>query len=104
MVAVPSYLRPRAPKSKHSKKYHFAVTMRHRPTTAEAVLWGALVGAGLSSGWKRQAIFDFGIVDFYHRGGHLVIEVDGGYHGDLLQAKKDQERDEILQAREIEVY
>ena len=74
----------------------FAKGMRHQPTKAEAVIWTALRGARLQGfKFKRQQPIGVYIVDFVCFEHSLIIEIDGGQHGD--EVPKDQARSNWLQ-------
>lgn len=77
---------------------------RQQPTLAEDKLWEALRGrrlAGLK--FRRQHPYEQFVLDFFCVEHQLVVEVDGGVHNDPLQAARDAERTEFLQARGIRV-
>ena len=65
--------------------------MRASPTPAEARLWLELEPLG----FKSQVIYRGFILDFYHEGARLAIEVDGSFH-DGREAY-DQWRTSIIQ-------
>ena len=91
-----------------SRMRRWATALRRNPTPHESMFWGGLLALGLSKGWARQVQFWFGqrgaIVDFYHRGASLVVEIDGPIH--LIETRKawDHERDTLLRQRGIRVY
>jgi very-short-patch-repair endonuclease len=62
---------------------HRAHRLRLNDTDAEARLWAAL-GARRLGGWtwRRQVAFGPYILDFLCREAGLVVELDGGQHGD----------------------
>jgi very-short-patch-repair endonuclease len=72
-------------------------TLRNNMTKAEQTLWYLLRGrqiCGLK--FRRQHPFDDYILDFVCLENGLIIEVDGGQHGQ--QAKYDEIRTQKLQA------
>ncbi|MEN6623447.1 MAG: DUF559 domain-containing protein [Smithella sp.] len=57
--------------------------LRHAMTDAEQVLWRVLRKGQISGAkFRRQHPFDNYILDFVSLGIKLVIEVDGGQHGE----------------------
>lgn len=68
---------------------------RAEPTQAERVLWQRLRKRALGVRTRRQAPMWGYIADFYVPAAQLVIEVDGGYHDQAT----DQRRDAILQSK-----
>ena len=80
----------------------FAKAMRHQPTNAEAIIWTALRGARLQGcKFKRQQPIGVYIVDFVCFEHTLIIEIDGGQHGD--EVSKDQARSDWLQSQGFRV-
>jgi len=80
----------------------FAKAMRHQPTSAEAAIWTALRGARLQGfKFKRQQPIGAYIVDFVCFEHSLIIEIDGGQHGD--EVPKDQARSDWLQSQGFRV-
>ena len=76
----------------------FAKAMRHQPTNAEAVIWTALRGARLQGfKFKRQQPIGVYIIDFVCFEYSLIIEIDGGQHGD--KTSKGHERSNWLQSQ-----
>ena len=76
----------------------FAKGMRHRQTNAETLIWTALRGARLQGfKFKRQQPIGPYIVDFVCFEHSLIIEIDGGQHGD--EASSDHERSKWLQSQ-----
>ena len=51
--------------------------------------------------FNRQKPLNKYIVDFYCKSLNLVIEVDGSYHGQPEQVVKDEERQKILEAMDL---
>jgi very-short-patch-repair endonuclease len=70
---------------------------RKQPTTAERVQWTALRGRRLG-GWKfrRQHPMEQFVLDFFCRGKHMAIEIDGAVHDDADTAEHDAERAAFL--------
>jgi SpoIID/LytB domain protein len=71
-------------------------TLKKEPTDAEAFLWEHLRNNQLGYKFRRQHIIDSYIADFVCLEKKLIVEVDGGYHGDTGQKIKDKERSECL--------
>ncbi|RJF75165.1 endonuclease domain-containing protein [Rhodopseudomonas palustris] len=71
--------------------------LRRQPTEAEALLWHRLRNRQLD-GWKfkRQFPIDRFVVDFCCADARLVVELDGGQHGQ--QTERDAARTEVLSA------
>lgn len=68
--------------------------MRRKPTKAEAALWRLL---SKDVEWSRQIpLLGMYIADFIHDSLGLVVEADGGYHDDPIQAAKDASRDRVM--------
>ena len=71
--------------------------MRHAPTSGEARLFAALHGKRLGVSFRRQVVLAGRfIVDLYAAEARLIVEVDGGYHGDRIE--HDARRDRALRA------
>ena len=82
-----------APASNFSK----ASILRSKMTPAEKHLWESLRNRKFHNfKFRRQHPLHFFIVDFYCHELKLIIEVDGEYHNDLDQLKKDKTREELL--------
>lgn len=75
--------------------------MRRNPTKAEAALWEELRRRPYGLKFRRQEIILGWIVDFYCAKGRTVIEIDGGYHDDPIQAERDRYRDTVLKKHHI---
>ncbi len=80
-----------------------ARSFRKRPTKAEAWLWGWLRGRGLGVKFRRQVPVGPYIVDFLSLEVKLIVEVDGGQHGEELAQVRDRERDHFLRNEGYEV-
>ena len=76
----------------------YARINRRNQTEAEMALWNIVKAKGLGVQILRQFIIDHYIVDFVCRPSKLVIEVDGGYHSEPLQAEDDEMRTRRLQS------
>jgi very-short-patch-repair endonuclease len=72
-----------------------ATEMRRVPTSSEARLFEALRGRRLGVAFRRQVpLLGRYIADLYAPAVRLVVEVDGGYHGD--RGRADARRDRAL--------
>ena len=92
------------PKSDKRKIVARARELRRNATDAERRLWSALRGNGFANAkFRRQAPIGSYIVDFVSFSQQLVIEVDGGQHGDSLQSAYDHERTLWLESEGFEV-
>jgi very-short-patch-repair endonuclease len=77
-----------------------AKLMRRAPTEAERRLWYALRAKRLQGGkWRRQHPMPPYVLDFYCYAARLVVEVDGGQHGEA----RDMRRGRWLEARGLKV-
>ena len=78
-------------------KLHFARFLRRTQTDAERRIWFRLRNRQLG-GWKfrRQVPVDRFIADFLCEDARLIVELDGGQHGERLQ--EDAERTSVLEA------
>ncbi|MEE1654826.1 DUF559 domain-containing protein [Microvirga sp. CF3062] len=72
--------------------------LRHRQTSAEALLWQALRNRKLSD-WKfrRQHPIDRYVVDFVCLDAKLILEVDGATHSTGDEIRQDEERTRVLE-------
>jgi very-short-patch-repair endonuclease len=61
-----------------------ARTLRHEMTGAERVLWNGLRECFRPAHFRHQVPFGPYYADFASHGARLVIEVDGGQHGEAL--------------------
>ena len=79
-----------------------AKTMRREPTEAEARLWSLLRAKRLGgSKWRHQVNFeDRYIADFVCFEHRLIVEADGGQHGD---SRRDEQRDRWFEAQGFRV-
>jgi leucyl-tRNA synthetase len=71
--------------------------MRKQPTTSELLLWAELSGGELGVWFRRQVVIGASIVDFLAPARKLIVEVDGGYHGDARRQRSDARRDRRLE-------
>ena len=76
---------------------------RENPTEAEALLWKYLSGDKLGEHFRRQHPIDNYIADFVCLRKQLVIEIDGGYHEDIDQQKRDDFRTRELAKKGFQV-
>ena len=72
---------------------------RKEQTEAEEVLWKELRNSNLGFKIRRQHYIGNFIVDFVSLDKKLVIEIDGGYHNDIEQKERDEERTLILEQK-----
>jgi len=78
--------------------------MREPGNRAEQLLWSRLRGGQLGVWFRRQAVLlGSCIVDFYGASARLVVEVDGGYHGEAARRRADERRDRRLSKAGIRV-
>ncbi len=76
--------------------------LRRNPTPQERALWQLLRKSQLDGcKFTRQYVIDRCIVDFCCRTQRLVVEIDGGHHGD--RADQDARRTTALQAMDFRV-
>lgn len=76
-----------------------ARTLRRNQTAAERTLWRALRGKRLDGHrFRRQHPMGRYVVDFICLEKKLIVEVDGGQHGEDKQQHHDRERDAWLEA------
>ena len=74
--------------------------LRRNQTRAEARLWAALRNrqlAGLK--FRRQVSLGPYVVDFFCLGARLIVELDGGQHGEADGRSRDARRTRWLEAR-----
>jgi cyclase len=72
-------------------------TLRQQATKAEQVIWKYIRAKQLNVKFRRQYNIGTYIVDFYCHELKLIIEIDGGIHGDENVQKKDKERQAWLE-------
>ncbi|MBN1967038.1 MAG: endonuclease domain-containing protein [Anaerolineae bacterium] len=81
-----------------------ARVLRHAMTPQERKLWHALCRKQLYGlRFRRQHPFPPYILDFYCFSHRLVIELDGGQHGEPAHAAYDQQRTAWLEAQGLRV-
>ena len=73
-----------------------AAGMRAAPTLSEALLWQALRGSRLGVPFRRQVVLGRYVADFFAPRAGLVVEVDGGFHGEPARVRADARRDRDL--------
>src|SRR5690554_91348 len=88
-----------APASSFIKARH----LRQNMTSAEKRLWEFLKEKQLGYKFRRQHPIHIYIVDFYCHELGLIIEVDGEYHNEAAQIKKDTERSELLKFQDLNI-
>lgn len=71
--------------------------LRARSTIAEQVLYDTLMARNIE--FLFQYPIGYWIVDFLLPERRIIVEVDGGYHLDAEQQKKDREREQALIGR-----
>ena len=81
----------------------FALHNRNHPTEAETILWQYLKGGRMGEHFRRQHIILDYIPDFVCLSKQLIIEIDGGYHLEGEQPKRDEEREEELMSQGFRV-
>ena len=79
-----------------ARRQAFARSMREQPTHSERLLWAEPSGGKLGVSFRRQVVIGASIVDFLAPARKLVVEVDGGYHGDARRQRSDARRDSRL--------
>ena len=80
----------------------FARTLRHNQTDTERELWHLLRGRELAGyKFRRQVPLGPYIADFVCLSNRLIVELDGGQHGE--QATYDTERTRWLEAQNFRV-
>lgn len=78
-----------------------ARSMRRNATTAESVLWYALREALPQAKFRRQVPIGRYIADFASHRAKLIIEVDGGQHGERIE--QDAKRTRFLEGEGFRV-
>lgn len=78
------------------EKIQFARKLRKNPTPSEKKMWEFLKGKRMGVKFRRQSLKLGWIVDFYCPSQKLIVEIDGGYHQNINQIKKDKYRDETM--------
>ncbi|MGD9889088.1 MAG: endonuclease domain-containing protein [Halothiobacillaceae bacterium] len=94
--------KPRPPSPIPAHKLAFARELRLRQTDAEQLIWGLLRNRRLKNvKFRRQHPLGAYILDFYCAEHSLVIELDGGQHGE--QRRYDAQRDQWLAVQGLRV-
>ncbi len=75
-----------------------AKTNRSNMTDAESLLWHYLRQEQLGVRFRRQHVIGDYIVDFICLKQRLIIEIDGGYHNDIVQQQEDRIRQNWLES------
>lgn len=70
--------------------------LRHNMTKAEVLLWIQLKNGQLGFKFRRQQSIGSYIVDFYCPKVGLIIELDGGIHGEDSVVKNDSRKENFL--------
>ena len=101
------------PNNKKTKPFHHgakritfdrAKDLRHRKTSAEALLWKMLRDRALKNAkFRRQHPIGPFITDFYCHEAKLVIELDGSVHDLPAVKEKDAQRQRYLEDRGLTV-
>lgn len=87
--------------TKEAKK--LARILRKNMTPAEGLIWQYIRKGFMNTRFRRQHPIGKYIVDFIAMEIGLVVEIDGGYHFDSKQKKKDQARTKFLKKFELTV-
>ena len=80
-----------------------AKTNRSNMTDAESLLWHYLRQEQLGVRFRRQHVIGDYIVDFISLKQRLIIEIDGGYHNDIVQQQEDRIRQNWLESMDYKV-
>ncbi len=80
-----------------------AKTNRSNMTDAESLLWHYLRQEQLGVRFRRQHVIGDYIVDFICLKQRLIIEIDGGYHNDIVQQQEDRIRQNWLESMDYKV-
>jgi adenine-specific DNA-methyltransferase len=87
-------------RTRHRARHYVAAAreMRRAPTDAERILWSMLRARKLGGlRFRRQQPIGPFIADFYCSAAKLVIELDGGQHGDAARLEYDARRTNWLE-------
>lgn len=80
----------RTTRTKRQRLIHNAKNMRHNPTPSEARFWFHAKNRGIGGmKFRRQVPLGPFIADFLCPEQRLVVEIDGGQHGEEEDAKRD---------------
>ena len=77
--------------------------LRHKLTSAEAVLWLNLKNSQLGAKFRRQHSIGPYIADFFCPQFRVVLELDGAGHKTELGAERDARRDDFMKKFGIRV-
>ena len=80
-----------------------AKTNRSNMTDAESLLGHYLRQEQLGVRFRRQHVIGDYIVDFICLKQRLIIEIDGGYHNDIVQQQEDRIRQNWLESMDYKV-
>ena len=80
-----------------------AKTNRSNMTDAESLLWHYLRQEQLGVRFRRQHVIGDYIVDLICLKQRLIIEIDGGYHNDIVQQQEDRIRQNWLESMDYKV-
>lgn len=90
--------------SAHKSTMQNAHDLRMDLTKAEKILWEALRNRRLNNcKFRRQHALENYVADFYCHEAKLVIELDGGIHGEQEQKEYDRDRTSVLKEYGIKV-
>ena len=88
----------------HKSTMQNAHDLRMDLTKAEKILWEALRNRRLNNfKFRRQHALKNYVADFYCHEAKLVIELDGGIHGEQEQKEYDRDRTSVLNEYGINV-
>ena len=91
-------------RSKDALVHRYARRMRRKPTDAERKLWELLRDRRLGGfKFRRQVPIGDYVVDFFCERASLVVELDGGQHGEADAVLYDEERTRKLGEMRIRV-
>ena len=82
-----------AVQKRYQRKLAFARKLKAKMTPAETALWERLQYV---AGWSTQVVLFGWIVDFYHQGKRIAVEIDGAYHTTPEQIQRDNIKDRSL--------
>jgi very-short-patch-repair endonuclease len=85
-------------------KRHVAHDLRLNPTDLERLLWRHLRSKRMGGfRFRRQQPIGPYVVDFYCASAKLIVELDGGHHGEAEQLAHDLARTGWLESRDYKV-
>jgi len=86
--------------SETKKRIEFARQLRRRQTDAERALWARWKSRQLGGAkFRRQQPLGPYIVDFISLERRIIVELDGGQHGEDRKEERDEERTAWLNKR-----